>query len=219
MTVLNATPKLSPGISHLTYHTAYAPFTPSNSGQRSPPTYYRGCWHVVSRGFFCRYRLVSSLLKAVYDPKAFVPHAASLRQGCPHCARFPTAASRRSLGRVSVPIWPVGLSTRLPVVGTVGRYPAVYLMGRGAIPSLRRFARRRMRGSGVVGCYPRFPAAIPEEGAGSPRVTQPFATRFPPRRGAVRLACVRRAASVHPEPGSNSPSKVCWARMSPSGRL
>ena len=21
-----------------------------------PPTYYRGCWHVVSRGFFCRYR-------------------------------------------------------------------------------------------------------------------------------------------------------------------
>ena len=89
-------------------------------------------------------------------------------------------------------------------------------MGRGAIPSLRRFARRRMRGSGVVGCYPRFPAAIPEEGAGSPRVTQPFATRFPPRRGAVRLACVRRAASVHPEPGSNSPSKCAWA-SSPSG--
>ena len=81
-------------------------------------------------------------------------------------------------------------------------------MGRGAIPSLRRFARRRMRGTGVVGCYPRFPAAIPEEGAGSPRVTQPFATRFPPEGGAVRLACVRRAASVHPEPGSNSPSKV-----------
>src|SRR5574340_699931 len=32
------------------------PFTPSNSGQRSPPTYYRGCWHVVSRGFFLGYR-------------------------------------------------------------------------------------------------------------------------------------------------------------------
>src|SRR5262249_2811364 len=32
------------------------PFTPSNSGQRSPPTYYRGCWHVVSRGFFLPYR-------------------------------------------------------------------------------------------------------------------------------------------------------------------
>ncbi len=30
--------------------------TPSNSGQRSPPTYYRGCWHVVSRGFLTGYR-------------------------------------------------------------------------------------------------------------------------------------------------------------------
>ena len=36
--------------------------------------------------------------------------------------------------------------------------------------------------------------------------------------GAVRLACVRRAASVHPEPGSNSPSKNKWA-SSPSGPL
>ena len=82
-----------------------------------------------------------------------------------------------------------------------------------------------MRGPRVVGHYPRFPAAIPEEGAGSPRVTQPFATRFPPEGGAVRLACVRRAASVHPEPGSNSPSKgdvrhpqILGARR-PSGQL
>ena len=66
----------------------------------------------------------SSLLKAVYSPKAFVPHAASLHQASAHCARFPTAASRRSLGRVSVPIWPVGLSTRLPIIALVGRCPA-----------------------------------------------------------------------------------------------
>src|SRR5437763_10140331 len=38
------------------HRAACAPFTPSNSGQRSPPTYYRGCWHVVSRGFFLGYR-------------------------------------------------------------------------------------------------------------------------------------------------------------------
>ena len=67
--------------------------------------------------FFCRYRRISSLLKAVYNPKAVVPHAALLRQGFPHCAKFPTAASRRSLGRISVPMWPVGLSTRLPIAG------------------------------------------------------------------------------------------------------
>jgi hypothetical protein len=35
---------------------AYTLFTPNDSGQRSVPTYYRGCWHVVSRTFFCRYR-------------------------------------------------------------------------------------------------------------------------------------------------------------------
>ena len=84
-----------------------------------------------------------SPLKAVYDADAFVPHAALLRQGCPHCAKFPTAASRRSLGRISVPMWPVGLSTRLPVVGTVGRRPAVYLMGRDPIPRREKLSRRR----------------------------------------------------------------------------
>ena len=39
---------------------ACAPFTPNNSGQRLPPTYYRGCWHVVSRDFFHLYRLLLS---------------------------------------------------------------------------------------------------------------------------------------------------------------
>jgi hypothetical protein len=49
-------PRLSRDLSHRTCQAAYAPFTPSDSGQRSPPTYYRGCWHVVSRGFLLGYR-------------------------------------------------------------------------------------------------------------------------------------------------------------------
>ena len=93
---------------------------------------------------------MSSLLKAVYNPKAFVPHAALLRQGSPHCAKFPTAASRRSLGRISVPMWPIGLSTRLPVAGTVGRHPAVYLMGRAPIPRRLGFGGKAMRPSRVI---------------------------------------------------------------------
>ena len=121
--VSDAAPQLSRGISHPTYIPAYTPFTPSNSGQRSPPTYYRGCWHVVSRGLFSRYRHISSPIKEVYNPKAFFLHAALLRQGSPHCAIFPTAASRRSLGRVSVPMWPINLSVRLPIVALVSRYP------------------------------------------------------------------------------------------------
>ena len=99
-------------------------FTPNDSGQRLPPTYYRGCWHVVGRGFLWRYRQLapSSPLTGLYNPKAFFTHAASLRQAFAHCAIFPTAASRRSLDRVSVPVWLIILSDQLPVGALVGRY-------------------------------------------------------------------------------------------------
>ncbi|SNH53849.1 bifunctional methionine sulfoxide reductase [Streptococcus pneumoniae] len=50
-------------------------------------------------------------------------HAALLGQTSVHCRRFPTAASRRSLGRVSVPVWPITLSGRLCIVALVSRYP------------------------------------------------------------------------------------------------
>ncbi|CAN4076691.1 unnamed protein product [Withania somnifera] len=77
--------------------------------------------------------IASSPGKEVHDPWAFYLHAALLRQAFAHCGKFPTAASRRSLGLTRPP-----LETQFPV--------------------------------------------------------------FP-----VRLACVKHAASVHPEPGSNSP--------------
>ena len=128
--VLNAVSRLSPEVSHPTYIPAYAPFTPSNSGQRSLPTYYRGCWHVVSRSFLLGYRPFSSPKTEVYNPKTVIPHAASLGQGCPHCPISLTAASRRSLGRVSVPMWPINLSVRLLIVDLVSRYLTNYLIRR-----------------------------------------------------------------------------------------
>ena len=54
---------------------------------------------------------------------AFILHAAWLDQGCPHCPIFLTAASRRSLVRVSVPVWGIILSDPLPIVALVGFYP------------------------------------------------------------------------------------------------
>ena len=81
----------------------------------------------------------SSLAKEVYNPKAVIPHAASLHQAFAHCAIFPTAASRRSLGRVSVPVWPVTLSGRLPVKAMVGHYPTIKLIGREHIPYPKSF--------------------------------------------------------------------------------
>ncbi len=73
-------------------------------------------------------------LTAVYNPKAFVPHAASLRQTFVHCGRFSTAATRRCLGSVSVPVRRVMLSHPLPIIGLVGHYPTNNLIGRGLIP-------------------------------------------------------------------------------------
>ena len=61
-------------------------------------------------------------MTGVYNPKAFILHAASLRQAFAHCERFSTAATRRSLDSVSVPVWLIVLSDQLPVLALVGRY-------------------------------------------------------------------------------------------------
>ena len=73
---------------------------------------------------------VSSLRTEVYNPKTFILHAALLGQSFLHCPIFPTAASRRSLDRISVPMWPITLSGRLLIVALVGRYPTNKLIRR-----------------------------------------------------------------------------------------
>ncbi len=72
----------------------------------------------------------SSPMKVLYNPQAFFTHAALLDQACAHCPIFPTAASRRSLGRVSVPVWLIVLSDQLRIVALVGRYPTNKLIRR-----------------------------------------------------------------------------------------
>ena len=58
----------------------------------------------------------------LYNPKAFFTHAVWLDQACAHCPIFPTAASRTSLGRVSVPMWLIVLSDQLKIVALVSLY-------------------------------------------------------------------------------------------------
>ena len=120
------------------------PFTPNNSEQRSHLTCYRGCWHVISRCLFMTYSHragissapYSSVTKGLYNLPAFIVHAASLRHAFVHCGIFLAAASRRSLGRISVPMCLLTLSGQIPVIALVGFYPANKLMGRR--PFLRR---------------------------------------------------------------------------------
>ncbi|KAL8192830.1 hypothetical protein R6Q57_027278 [Mikania cordata] len=66
--------------------------------------------------------IASSPGKEVHDPWAFYLHAALLRQAFAHCGKFPTAASRRSLGRVSVPVWLIILSDQLLIIALVSYY-------------------------------------------------------------------------------------------------
>ena len=58
----------------------------------------------------------------LYTPQSFFDHAALLRQAFAHCAKFLTAASRRSLGRISVPVLVIILSNHLLIGALVVHY-------------------------------------------------------------------------------------------------
>ena len=144
----------------------------------------------------------SSLPKELYNPKAFFIHAAWLRQGCPHCAIFPTAASRRSLGRVSVPVWLVILSDQLKIVGLVSLYLTNYLIPLGLI--LWHVARRSHTFiSRFYAVLATVSSSYPPPSGSFPDITHPSATRQQESKlspATVRLACVKPAASVQSEP-------------------
>ncbi len=84
--------------------------------------------------------LPSSLLKVLLQPEGLLHTRGMAASGFPHCAIFPTAASRRSLDRVSVPVWLIILSDQLGIVALVSHYLTNKLIPPGLI--LTREARR-----------------------------------------------------------------------------
>jgi len=114
------------------------------------------------------------MAKAVYRPKPFFLHAASLDQAFAHCRMFLTAAIRRCTVRVSVPSLGVVLSHPLPVIALVGRYPANKLIGprplRKRLASLESLRHRIL--ANLSTSYPRLPGTY--QG-----VTNSFATPSP----------------------------------------
>ncbi|KAG6508954.1 hypothetical protein ZIOFF_034336 [Zingiber officinale] len=73
----------------------------------------------LADAYFSNTVIASSLRKEVHDPWAFYLHTALLHQAFVHCGKFPTAASRKSLGRVSVPVWLIILSDQLLIIALV----------------------------------------------------------------------------------------------------
>ena len=112
----------------------------------------------------------SSRSTGVYDPKIFILHAALRRQAFAHCEQFPTAASRKSLGRVSVPVWPSALSGRLPIEALVSHYPTNKLIGRGSVNkhqpnrSLASFDHCPSKNRILCGISPHYRGCPPLEG-------------------------------------------------------
>ena len=104
-------------------------------------------------------------------------------------------------------MWPVALSGRLPVVALVSHYLTNKLIGRESIPDRKTFHTIPMRVGVISGISSGFPGLSQSLG----QVTHVLLTRSPlitPEQApkiTVRLACVKHAASVRPEPGSNSP--------------
>ena len=108
-------------------------------------------------------------------------------------------------------MWPITLSGRLPIVALVGRYPANYLMGRELTP--HRIAPLTSKSCDLVvlcGISTCFQVLSPCLGqiVHALLTRPPLEYRLPSRRTSngipARLACVKHAASVRPEPGSNS---------------
>ena len=104
-------------------------------------------------------------------------------------------------------MWGTFLSEPLDIVGLVGRYPANCLMSR--MPILHPVARLFNPSCGELklwGIIPAFAGLYPCAGkvAYALRTRPPVAGTVLLRPAAPRLACVKPAASVHPEPGSNS---------------
>lgn len=114
-------------------------------------------------------------------------------------------------------MWPVALSGRLPVVALVSRYLTNKLIGRESIPDRKTFQVVAMQLYFVSGISSGFPGLFQSLGqvthvllTRSPLITQEQALKI-----TVRLACVKHAASVRPEPGSNSPLMIGIPRKNP----
>jgi hypothetical protein len=108
-------------------------------------------------------------------------------------------------------MWLTILSDQLPVVALVGLYPTNKLIGRETLPA--RHKHKCLRLPSPKDAFQRPSPVLQGLSANYPESRDRFLTCYSPVRRSVvgrilpvaRLACLIHAASVRPEPGSNSP--------------
>ncbi len=121
----------------------------------------------------------------VYIPRDFILHAALLRQAFAHCAKFPTAASRRSMARVSVPLWLAVLSDQLLIAGLVSHYLTNYLIRRRLLS--KRIAALTLLHYAVLA---QVSLSYSPLGGRLPTCYSPVRHSIHPRRGFNRSTCM-----------------------------
>src|SRR5262249_23602706 len=94
-----------------------------------------------------------------------------------------------------------------PVVALVGHHPTNPLIGRELIPSRKTFHHSRCRPWSYPVLIP-VSRSYPEAKGRLLTCYSPVRRSSTPKGLSARLACVKHAASVRPEPGSNSPLNV-----------
>ena len=97
------------------------------------------------------------------------------------------------------------LSHPLPVVALVSHYLTNKLMGHRLLSIRKTLHRNDLCPPMTIRNYSEFLRVMPKIEVDYQCVTLPFAMLC---LQSIRLACLKHAASVHPEPGSNSQIKL-----------
>ena len=138
-----------------------------------------------------------------YNPKIFIEHTKLLCQTFVHCKKFLTAAFRRSLGRISVPMWLYIFSNQLRIIALVSCYLTNKLLRYTLID--KRSKTFFTLKSVLIKDY----QILIYISISYFCLTGRLSAYYSPVRHwninvPVRLACIMYFASIHSEPGSNS---------------
>ena len=102
-------------------------------------------------------------------------------------------------------MWPVDLSVRLPVFGLVSRYLTNCLIGHKSLQ--KRISAFHLPAYGVLAPVSRRWPPLSDKSLcfTHPSAAEMYQSTEVSQSISAQLACVKHAASVRPEPGSNSP--------------
>ena len=184
-------------------------------------TYYRGCWHVFSRCFLVRYRHFFFPADRALHTEILPRSRGVAASGFPPLCNIPHCCLPQESGPClspSVAGHPLRSATDRRFGGPLPRQLANQTRVHPIPPEFFTLHHAVLCAYAVLatvsGCYPPVWGRLPTRYSPVRHSVTRQSFRRNQVRCFVRLACVRHAASVHPEPGSNSHVKVFPVQIS-----